>query len=217
LPGERPQHAPTATSKAAQRAVLRKVMTNRDLWLFSLLYCFFALVFSSVLTWAPTYFFTVKHQSLAFSSQLVGLVPMVGIIGAPVAGWMHSRTSSAKTLIVLPMALLAVAAPLILYVRTDLLLPFMVVVGLVAAFVPTSLFIVVGRVVHDNKLSGMAMGVIATGFNAGALAGPAIFGYALDRVGGWETPFWLLLPLGLAGVLAGLLARVDGSRTAQSP
>ncbi len=207
LPGEQSKEVRTAGLGAAQGAALRKVLANRDLWFFSLLYCSFGIVFSAILGWAPTYLFTVKHQSLAFSSQLAGLIPILGIVGAPLTGWMHGWIRSTKSLIVIPMALLALAGPCTLHVRTDLLLPFMVVVGLIAAFVPTSLFIVVAKVVHDSRLSGVAMGIIATGFSAGALVGPIIFGFALDRLGGWEAAFLLLLPLGLAGARAGGPAR----------
>jgi MFS family permease len=187
--GQRADEAHESSVKAIQASALRKALASKDLWLFSLLYCAFALVFTSFLSWTPTYLFTVRHQSLAFASLLVGLVPVVGIVGSPLAGWLLRRIGSAKALIVVPMALFAFTGPLTLFVGTGLLLPFVVLVGLVAAFVPTGLFVVAARAVHDNEARGMAMAITAMGFNAGALLGPIIFGYALEHLGGWGGAF----------------------------
>ena len=204
-PQERADRPHQAKVIPVQGSALKKALANKDLWLFSSLYCAFALVFSSFLSWTPTYLFTVRGQSLAVASIVAGLVPVVGIVGSPLAGWFFRRMP-AKPLIVLPMALFAFTGPLTLFMRTDFLFPFVILVGLVAAFVPTGLFVVAARAVHDNEARGMAMAVTAMGFNAGALLGPIIFGYALEHLGGWGGAFWLFLPLGLAGAAVGLAA-----------
>jgi MFS family permease len=216
-PGEEARLAARGRTGAPLGAELRRVVVNRDLWLLGLLYCSFGLVLSSLLTWVPTYLFSVRQQSLAFSSQMAGLVPTLGIVGAPLAGWMLGTFRWTKALVVLPMACLAASGPLTVHIGTGYFPLFVIVVGILAAFIPTGLFVIVGGALHDKRLSGIAMGIVATGFNAGMLSGPILFGYILDHGGGWETAFWTLLPMGLAGAIVGLFARVRGVDEPSSP
>ena len=134
-------------------------------------------------------------------------MPVVGIVGSPLAGWVLGRTRSAKTLMILPLALFSFTGPVVLFLGSHLLLPFVIIAGIIAAFVPTSLAVVAARAVRDSEARGIAMAVISIGFNSGSLLGPLIFGYALDHLGGWAPAFWIFLPLGLAGAAAALPAR----------
>lgn len=205
--GERKEITPVAGKGSDRGSSLRKVLTNRNLLLNSLLYCSFATIFASFLSWTPTYLFSVRHQSLAFASTLAGMIPTIGIIGSPLAGYVFSRVRSAKTLLVASVALFGLSGPLSLYCGTGVLFFFAAIVGLVAAFVPTGVSLVAANTVPDYRDRGMAMSIIAMGFNLGSLIGPIIFGFLLEHLGGWQSAYWLLVPIGLAGAVFGLATR----------
>lgn len=190
---------------------LGMVVCNRDLWLLSLSYFFACVVFFSFVTWAPTYFFAVRHKSLASASQLAGLLLMVGIVGGPASGWILSRIKSTKSVLVLSLSLVALAGPLTVSVGTAYLPLFVIVYGVILASAPTSVFFVLGEVIRDKRLSGMGMGVLNTLMYAGLIMGPILFGYTLDIWGTWEIAFLLLLPWGAAAVVSASLIRVSGS------
>jgi predicted MFS family arabinose efflux permease len=194
-------------ASAVGDSTLGRLLRHRDLLLVSFLYCSFALVFSSFLAWTPTYLFTVRHQSLSFASTIAGLLPVVGIVGSPLAGWLVGRTGSTKTLLMGPMALFAFTGPLTLLLPTGVLLPFMVIIGLAAAFVPTGVSLVAVNAVRDSRARGVAMSMISMGFNTGSLLGPTVFGYVIEHFGGWGSAFWFFVPLGLAGAAAAFPVR----------
>jgi MFS family permease len=202
--GEGSRILPVSESKPDERSALGKVLANRNLLLYSLLYCSFAIIFTSFLTWTPTYLFTMRHQSLALASTLAGLIPTVGIIGSPVAGYIFSRIRSAKTLLAISVAFFGLSGPMSLYCGTELLFLFVIVIGFVAAFVPTGVSLVAANIIPDNRDRGMAMSIISMGFNLGSLIGPVIFGFLLEHLGGWQSAYWLFIPIGLAGAALGL-------------
>jgi MFS family permease len=210
MPEDRPTHASLEGVKIFQKAGARKVMLNRDIWLLCLAVFCGALIFFSLVTWLPTYFFTAKHTSLAFSSQLGGLVVIVGIIGSPMAGFVLGRMQSPKSLYILAHVLIGILGPLALYVSPNHLLAYVIVFGFIASLVPPSTYFIMGKVVNDKRLSGMAMGVLNTGMYAGMLVGPVIFGYTFDRCRQWEPAFWLVFPLGVLGGLLMLFVHVRG-------
>jgi MFS family permease len=205
--GEGNEIAPTAERRSNRGAALRKVLTNRNLLLYSFLYCSFAIIFTSFLSWTPTYLFSVKHHSLAFASTLAGMIPTIGIIGSPLAGYAFSRVRSDKTLLAISVALFGLCGPLSLYCGIEILFFFVIVIGFVAAFVPTGVSLVAANIIPDYRDRGMAMSIISMGFNIGSLMGPIVFGFLLEHLGGWQIAYWLFIPIGLAGAALGLATR----------
>ena len=106
-----------------------------------------------------------------------------------------------------PMLLLTLLLPLASMAGAEGRLAVIVTVGLIGAFIPTGIFSAVPEVVADHRLHGMAMAVILVGQNVGMILGPLTFGWLVDSAGGWQAAFWSLVPVGLAGALAGWKVR----------
>ena len=71
----------------------------------------------------------------------------------------------------------ALTLPLVVLVADPSALLILVIVqGLILGLVPTTIFSAAVEVVGDERLGGLAMGVIMVGQNAGMLIGPIIFG-----------------------------------------
>jgi MFS family permease len=205
------QSAGTDSSAAPGRMTARDlgpVLRNRDLWLISFLFCCFNLVFTAFFTWTPTFLNTVRGTSLARASLLISIVPMSIIVSLPISGWISDRMGSRKLVCVTPMILLMALWPLVFFVREGGFLPLVITIGLVGGFVPTGVFSAGAEVVGDERLAGMAMAVIMVGQNAGMLLGPLVFGWTVEATGGWQIPFWTLVPVCGVGAIAGWVARM---------
>jgi MFS family permease len=107
----------------------------------------------------------------------------------------------------LGLALMAVVMPLIAVMGTGALIVPVIAQGLFGGLVPTNVFSAGVEVVKDERLGGLAMGVIMVGQNAGMLLGPIVFGVLVESAGGWQVAFGSLAIMCLLGALAGWLAK----------
>jgi MFS family permease len=187
---------------------LARVLSNRDLWLISLLFCCFNFVFIAFITWAPTFLQQVRGISMARAAFLISLASILAIIACPTSGWVSDRTGTRKWVAVVPMILIAPLFPLSFSAGETGFLSLVVLVGFIGGFVPTGVFSGAVEAVDDERLSGMAMAVIQIGQNAGMLLGPLVIGWLIESEGGWRTAFWVMAPVSVLGAVAGWMARI---------
>jgi MFS family permease len=187
---------------------LAKVLSNRDLWLSSLLFCCFNFVFIAFITWAPTFLHQTRGMSLARAAFLVSLASILTIVACPTSGWVSDRTGTRKWVAVIPMALMAPLYPLSFFAGENCFPALVIMLGFISGFVPTGVFSGAVETVGDERLSGMAMAVIQIGQNAGMLLGPLVFGWIIESGGGWQTAFWVLAPVSILGAVAGWMVRI---------
>ncbi|NWF55432.1 MAG: MFS transporter [Syntrophaceae bacterium] len=187
---------------------LKKVLSNRDLWLNSFLFGCFNFVFIGFVTWAPTFLQQARGISLARAAFLVSLTSILAIIACPTSGWISDRTGTRKRVAVFPMILIAPLFPLSFYAAETGFLFLAILVGFIGGFVPTGVFSGAAEAVEDERLGGMAMAVIQIGQNAGMLLGPLVTGWVIESPGGWQAAFWLLAPVSILGAGAGWISRI---------
>ena len=205
---EPPKPKERASPGKMQDHGMAKVLSNRDLWLSSLLFCCFNFVFIAFITWAPTFLHQTRGMSLARAAFLVSLASILTIVACPTSGWVSDRTGTRKWVAVIPMALMAPFYPLSFLVGADWFPALVVLLGFISGFVPTGVFSGAVETVGDERLSGMAMAVIQIGQNAGMLLGPLVFGWIIESGGGWQTAFWVLAPVSILGAVAGWMVRI---------
>lgn len=207
-PGQPPDPKGEASSGRMPDHGLAKVLSNRDLWLTSFLFCCFNFVFIAFITWAPTFLHQVRGISMARAAFLVSLTTILTIIACPTSGWVSDRIGTRKWVAVIPMVLMAPLFPLFFSAGETGFLSLAVLVGFIGGFVPTGVFSGAVETVGDERLSGMAMAVIQIGQNAGMLLGPLVIGWVIESGGGWQTAFWVLAPVSILGAMAGWLSRI---------
>jgi len=206
--GKPPKSEGKGSSENRQNQGLAKVLSNRDLWLTSLLFCCFNFVFIAFITWAPTFLQQARGISMARAAFLVSLASILSIVACPTSGWVSDRTGTRKWVAVLPMILIAPLFPLSFSAGETGFLFLAVLVGFIGGFVPTGVFSGAVEAVGDERLGGMAMAVIQIGQNAGMLLGPLVMGWIIEEGGGWQTAFWVLTPVSVLGAIAGWNTRI---------
>jgi MFS family permease len=184
-----------------------QVLRNRDVWLISLAFGCFNMATMSFATFTPTYLNLVRGMSLAQAALLASVVSMVSIVSCPTGGILSDKIGSRKRPYVLGLVLMAAIMPLIAVMGSSALIVLVITQGLIGGLVPTNIFSAGVEIVGDERLGGLAMGIIMVGQNAGMLVGPLVFGALIGSAGGWPLAFGSLAVMCLLGALAGWLAR----------
>ncbi len=183
-----------------------RVLRSRDVWLIGLTFACFNIATTPFSAFLPTYLNMQRGLSLTQAALLASLTAVIPIFSCPVGGMLSDRIGSRKRPYVVGMLLITFALPLVTVLGTSTLVMLIVAYGLVTGLVPTNIFTAGVEAAGDERLGGLAMGVLMVGQNAGMLIGPLAFG-ALVEAAGWPLAFASMAVIGLAGAVAGWLAR----------
>jgi MFS family permease len=202
--------APGAASPApAPEAVpMGRALRNRNLWLISVAFAFFCMAFVSFGSFLPTYLSVVGGLPLAQAAQVASLGTIAAIFAQPLAGVLSDRLGSRKGPYLVGIGLTALSLPLVSLFHGSALVVLIVLQGIISGIVPPNIFSAAVESVGDERLGGLAMGVIMVGQNFGMLVGPIIFGQLVDSSGGWPLAFTGMAGLCLLGGVAGALVKV---------
>ena len=196
-----------AAAQKKESSGARVAFFNGDVWLMGLALCCFSVMFGSFITWTPTFLYTVRGTSLAHSSLLISFVPIFGLISAPLSGWFVGRILHRRLMCAIAMTLFAALLPWASVLKVQHLIPLMAVIGLISSSIPTVVLSLVADLSLKGEATSVPQAVAYIGQSMGILIGPTAFGTLVDLTGGWSTPYWLLLPVGLVGAGAALLLR----------
>ena len=214
------------TVRLSRTDILREFLGNKTLILNNLGFAASVFVTTALMTWLPTYFHRVYDLSMKQASLRTGLVMILAIVGAPLAGFLADwwYKSQKKGRLYYP-ALSAAATAILFYVAfaylhgTAQYLLFLA--GGIAAvgFLPPGLA-VTQDVVHPG------LRAVSIGFNVviqhilGSALGPAFIGAISDKLGLEKAMCYLpafALLAGLFFLAASLFYNQDAARSAQDP
>ncbi len=187
-------------------ASLRRIAGNRDIWLIGAAFGCFVMASAGFSTFLPTYLNLEHGMPLSQAALLASITSLLMIVSCPVGGILSDRFGTRRRLYLLGMVLMTAILPLTGFVPAGAIVLVIVAQGLVGGLIPTNIFSAGVEVVGDARLSGMAMGVVMLGQNAGMLAGPAVFGGLVESAG-WPAAYASLSIMCLAGLTAGWLAK----------
>ena len=184
-----------------------QVLRNRDVWLISLAFACLVMATMSSGAFLPTYLNVVRGMPLAQAALLSSVASMITIFSCPAGGILSDRIGSRKRPYLLGLILMAFTMPPMAFIGSGALIVLVIAQGLIGGLIPTNIFSAAVEVVGDERLGGLAMGVIMVGQNAGMLVGPVIFGALAESAGGWPLAFGSLAVMCLLGAVAGWLAK----------
>jgi nitrate/nitrite transporter NarK len=170
---------------------------------------------SAVNAYLPLYLVEVGGASPALAGAVVALIGLTGIISRVAWGWWSERLRGFALPLIALGAGAVVAVGMILAVQ---------VVGLSAAWAAALVFgatavtwnavgMLAVLAVTGPRSAGIASGLVLTGFYIGFVGSPLVFGWMVDRVGGY-APAWLMIAAVFA---AATLVVVAWQRTDRTP
>jgi MFS family permease len=211
-----PPPAQRVAAAAGPAPGLAQVLRNREVWFLSISFAFFNAAVIALATFMPTYLNLQRGVPLRQAALIFGLVNLSGMFAGPAGGAISDRIGSRRSVYLFGFAMLTFILPLMGAVPLAVLPLWVLMQGTFGGFIPTNIFAAGVEAAGDERLGGMAMGVIQLGQNAGMLAGPLIFGALAESAGGWPVAFASLAVLCALGGVAGWLAGRPESRAALS-
>ncbi len=183
-------------------------LLSTNTWLLAIAFAGFNFALVGFSTWAPTFLTQFPGIETAMANFYASLPNLVIIPGGIFAGWILNRTRNRKA--VLAAALTAAAVILIWCFRlgsVSVVVPYMIGVGLIVSFIPSSTFTIAPETVPRPELAGMALGVVSIGQNFGMLIGPPLIANAAAG-GNWAYGTYPVIAASVIAIAAALLMRI---------
>lgn len=196
-----------AGSRPAPPLSLRAALRNRDIWLLSATFGFFAMSAGGINTFLPTFLGEAHGMDLAEASRVASLVLVGTLFGSVGGGALSDRLGSRRIAYTVPLLVVAVLWFLPFNVGTGLLPVVLLAIGAATGAIPTALFSSVPEVMRDPRLVGAGMGALMVGQNAGFVFGPLVFG-ALVTATTWAVAGYVFGGVSVLGAITGWRARV---------
>ncbi|HZY41390.1 MAG TPA: MFS transporter [Anaerolineae bacterium] len=189
-----------------------KLLLNPASWILALVFGTFNFAFLAYATWAPTYFnqgLGIHPEAASFDASLMSLAVIPSTL---IAGWALDRIKNRHR--VLTAALVMSGLLLILSFQlgsAGMVVPYMLILGLVAGFIPTATFTLAPETMPNPQFAGFALGIVSVGQNLGMFFGPPIVG-GLIANGNWTMGIGPLVIAITIGVVASIGLRATHAR-----
>lgn len=153
-------------------------LRNKQIWVLGFIWATFNMAIISFLTWSPKIFRNFWGLDPVYSDFL-GSILMIGALIAPLAGHISDQLRKRKQLIILSALGITISLFLIPSLSVEALAPMIILLGLVAAFIPPLVFALPAEII-DVKSIGPSFGVLNTCLSIGIFTGPLIIGFTMD-------------------------------------
>ena len=182
---------------------------STNTWLLAIAFAGFNFALVGYSTWSPTFLTQLPGIETAAANFYASLPNLVVIPGGIIAGWILDRIRNRKA--VLATALTAVTVILIWCFKlgsVSVVAPYMIGLGLIVSFIPSSTFTLAPETAPRPELAGMALGVVTIGQNIGMLMGPPLVASAA-AVGNWAYGTYPVIAASVVAIAAALFMRMD--------
>jgi MFS family permease len=192
--------------REAQGSFGRMLLTPSS-WLLALVFGTFNFAFMGFATWGPSYFNQGLGLSLETASFYASLGSLAVIPATIIAGRVLDRVKDRY--LVMTVAL-AISGILLFWCfqlgSAQAIVPYTIVLSLVAGFVPTATFTLAPETMPDPRWAGLALGIVSVGQNLGMFFGPPVVGNLIAG-GNWAAGVIPLMIAAAIGVVASLVLR----------
>lgn len=180
--------------------------------LLAVIFACFTADFFSIVTYLPTYLYTVNGLSKANASLLTALLPAALVAGNLLSGALLHCGFQPSVVMVRASILISVSLGTTALLGEGIpALISLAVFGLFTGIVPTAMFAQAPRFASAPSAIGMVIGVVVTGQGLGILLAPPLIAYLVGPDQNWSgaIPLLLVLPL-IVSILSFYLPRFEG-------
>lgn len=196
-----------ASTDESVATTLVTVLSIRDVWLVSIaLFCFNIMVLA-LNTFYPTYLVQVMGFPAPEADFYASLPNIVMLVSCPLGGWLADRAGTRKYVFSIALGLLSLWWVLAFRAEASSVPVFMVLFGLLAGPVISSIITALPEAVRKPQYIGLGMSLLMFWHHLGEFVGPIYFGELLDSLS-WETASVCMVPVCLIGGACGLGMRV---------
>ena len=193
-------------SESGHHFAFGRVLLNPTGWLLALAFAAFAFCLLGYNTWAPFYLSETLGIDAAAANSYASLMFLAAIPASVTAGWLMNRTSRRDRLLT---GAFVISTGLFVWSfslpSVALVVAYMLTLGFVTNFIPTSLFTLAPETMPTVQLAGVGLAMVTIGSGAGGLLGPPALGSILEG-SDWTTGSICLVGMMSLGVTVSILA-----------
>jgi MFS family permease len=181
-----------------------RMMLNPASWLLALVFAAFNFAFTAYATWSPMYFNQALNVSAETASFYASLMSLAIIPSTLIAGWLLDHVRNRYFVLIAGLLISGLLlVPSFRLGSANMIVPYMIILGLVAGFIPAATFTIAPETMPDLKFAGLALGIVSVGQNLGLFFGPPMVGSAIAG-GNWAAGILPLLISLAIGVVASI-------------
>lgn len=167
-----PQAPPTEKRKISMADAFKSV----EIWKFSIAVMLFIITFMTIQSAYQTWLIEVKGLDSLTAGSITGLIGLMGIIAAPISGWISDKIGGRKKpMFALSAILSGIAILLFAYIGPELVVPITILIGFFLFMNPPHMFGIPPLLVRP-ELGGTALGIVITFFYIAGIFGPMWIG-----------------------------------------
>jgi MFS family permease len=196
-----PPAATASDTPSASKGSFGKWLFNPASWVLALVFATFNFVFLAYATWAPSYFnraLGVNPETASFYASLTSLSVIPSTI---IAGWVLDHFKNRYLVLASALSISGLLfLPSFQLGSANMIVPYMIVLGLVGGFVPTATFTLAPETMPNPRFAGLALGMVSVGQNLGMFLGPPLVGANIAG-GNWAAgtvPLMVAVVIGVA-------------------
>jgi len=177
-------------------------------WLLAGCFAVFACQFIGLISWLPTYFVEDVGYSAATSGIIVACVVVLNAFGNLLGGGLL-RLVRRSNLMAITSGSLGIIAVITFWPDMPewAVIVLSAIFSFIGGFIPASVLTGVPRYATSPAQIGVTNGIVVQGANVGALIGPPALAASVTILGGWHMASWIILSLGIVGVIIALTLR----------
>lgn len=190
-------------------------LKNPAIWLLAIGFGSFGFVNAGFVTWGPSFLAERFNLSPEAANFYISLSPMVAIGGTVLAGWTIDKTKKPNLILIISAILTFILYGYgFLLSNLTLAIVWMVFLGLLPSFYPTTTFTLAPETMPTPLMAGLAMAVVNLMFNFGFMLGPPVVGAVIKGAqGNWSAG---ALPIGGLMLVSIATSIIFARRTATS-
>jgi MFS family permease len=133
-------------------------------------------------------------MEMSSASGMVSIVAMLGIPFTIVGGTLSDKLGSRRWFSIVLIVITAISFGIIPLIPTDKMIFAVIAIGVFSPMVMPPIVTAVTEVLENERMAGLAMGLLSTGQNLGFVLGSAGFG-AMVQASSWNVAFYTLIPV----------------------
>jgi MFS family permease len=184
-------------------------LLNPASWLLALAFGLFSFSLLSYNTWAPSFCVETLSVTAPRASFCASMMFLAAIPGTIMAGWALNRTQHRWRLLLAAFLLTGLLFAWAFRLGDEsIIAPYMLTLGFVSNFIPTSIFTFAPETMDHPSFAGLGLAIVMTGAGTGTLVGPPVVGAIVTHAGWTWASLCLAVAIGF-GTTAALLARIS--------
>jgi predicted MFS family arabinose efflux permease len=178
----------------------RNVLKNTEIWKVGFVWLFFSVATMSFMTWAPTLFETYRGMSNVDASFLASILMWMGMIFAPIYGWVSDRTGKRKFFAVTGSFTMMLAFIAIAFSTNLMLIVSIIALGITAAIVPPIVATLPVEILGPG-LASVGFGISGICMNIGVASTQPFMGLVLDLTQSYTISLLMMAVFSAFGML----------------